>query len=81
MASLKDFLAPVRLMIEKDGVSEGQLQLAYELLNGSDEFWKGIILDTNKLKEKIGQLIAQAKKPVKIKTMDLMVQHKIQKYD
>ncbi len=81
MASFKDCLGPIHLMLEKDGVSEGQLQLAYELLNGSDEFWKGIILDTKKLREKIGQLIAQAKKPVKIKTMDLMVQHKIQKYD
>jgi hypothetical protein len=81
MASFKDCVAPIRLMIEKDGVSEAQLHLAYELLNGSDEFWKGIILDTNKLREKIGQLIAQGKKPVKIKTMDLMVQHKIQSYD
>jgi hypothetical protein len=81
MASFKECLEPIRLMLEKDGVSEEQLQLAYELLNGSDEFWKGIILDTSKLREKIGQLIAQAKKPVKIKTMDLMVLHKIQKYD
>ena len=81
VASFKNCLGPIRLMLEKDGVSEEQLQLAYELLNGSDEFWKGIILDTKKLREKIGQLIAQGKKPVKIKTMDLMVQHKIQKYD
>ncbi len=80
-ASFRDCFGPIRLMLEKDGVSEEQLQLAYELLNGSDEFWKGIILDTKKLREKIGQLIAQAKKPVKLKTMDLMVQHKIQKYD
>ena len=80
-ASFQDCLGPVRLMLEKDGVSEDQLQLAYELLDGSDEFWKGIILDMKKLREKIGQLIAQAKKPVKIKTMDLMVQHKIQNYD
>jgi len=80
-ASFEDCLGPIRLMLEKDGVSEDQLQLAYELLDGSDEFWKGIILDTKKLREKIGQLIAQAKKPVKIKTMDLMVQHKIQNYD
>ncbi len=81
MAGFKECLAPIRLMLEKDGVSEGQLQLAYDLLNGSDEFWKGIILGTNKLREKIGQLIAQAKKPAKIKTMDLMVQRKIQNYD
>ncbi|MGM1056165.1 MAG: hypothetical protein ACQEWG_09805 [Bacteroidota bacterium] len=81
MESFQDCLGPIRLMLEKDGVSEKQLQLAYELLNGSDEFWKGIILNTKKLREKIGQLIVQAKKPVKLKTMDLMVQHKIQKYD
>ena len=81
MASFKECLAPIRLMLEKDGVSEDQLELAYELLNGSDEFSKGIILDMNKLREKIGQLIAQGKKPVKIKTMDLMVRHKIQNYD
>jgi hypothetical protein len=81
ITSFKDCLEPIQLMLEKDGVSEGQLQLDYELLNGSDEFWKGIILDTNKLREKIGQLIAQGKKPVKIKTMDLMVRHKIQNYD
>lgn len=68
-------------MLEKDGVSEEQLQLAYELLNGSEEFWKGIILSTHKLRGKIGQLIAQGKKPVKLKTMDLQVQHKIQGYD
>ncbi|MGM1057406.1 MAG: hypothetical protein ACQEWG_16090 [Bacteroidota bacterium] len=79
-ASFRDCFGPIRLMLEKNGVSEEQLQLAYELLNGSDEFWKGIILDTKKLREKIGQLIAQAKKPIKLKTMDLMVQHKIQKY-
>lgn len=80
-ASFKDCLDPIRLMLEKDGVSKDQLKLAYELLNGSEEFWKGIILNTNKLREKIGQLIAQGKKPLKIKTMDLMVQHKIQHYD
>jgi len=80
-ASFQDCLDPVRLMLEKDGVSEKQLQLAYELLNGSDEFWKGIILSTQKLREKIGQLIAQGKRPAKIKTMDLQVQHKIQHYD
>ncbi len=81
MASFKDCLVPIRLMIDKDGVTEAQLQLAYDLLNGSDEFWKGVILDMKKLWEKIGQLIAQGKKPVKIKNMDLVVQDKIRKYD
>ncbi len=80
-ASFQNCLGPVRLMLEKDSVSEEQLQLAYELLNGSDEFWKGIILDTKKLREKIGQLIAHGKRPAKIKSMDLQVQHKIQRYD
>ena len=81
LTSFKNCLTPIRLMLEKDGVSEEQLQLAYDLLNGSEEFWKGIILSTHKLREKIGQLIAQGKRPVKIKKMDIQVQHKIQSYD
>lgn len=81
MASYAAFVDPIRLMREKDGVSENQLQLAYELLNGTDEFWKGIILDTKKLREKIGQLIAQAKKPEKTATRDLRVLKKIESYD
>ncbi|GHA48612.1 hypothetical protein GCM10007103_31930 [Salinimicrobium marinum] len=81
MANFKDCLDPMRLMIEKDGVSENQLQLAYNLLNGPDEFWKGIILDTNKLRQKIGQLIAQGKKPIKTENMDLRVRQKIKNYD
>jgi hypothetical protein len=79
--SFKECFEPIRLMMEEDGVSKEQLQLAYELLTGSNEFWKGIILSTRKLREKIGSLIAQGKKPVKIKTIDLQVQHKIQNYD
>lgn len=81
MASFKECIEPIRMMMEKDGVSETQLQLAYDLLSGSDEFWKGIILDTNKLREKIGQLIAQGKKPMKINNMDQKVQEKIRSYD
>ena len=81
MATFKDCSGPIRLMIEKDGVSKDQLQLAYELLDGSDEFWKGIILDTNKLRQKIGQLIAQGKKPMKIENMDLRIRQKIKNYD
>lgn len=72
---------PIRLMMEKDGVSENQLQHAYELLDGPDAFWKGIILSTGKLRQKIGQLIAQGKKPVKKENMDLRVQQKIKNYD
>ena len=81
MAGFKECLDPLRLMIEKDGVSEKQLQLAYELLNGPDEFWKGIILDTQKLRQKIGQLIAQGKNPMKTENMDLRVRQKIKNYD
>ena len=81
MASFEDCVKPLRLMIEKDGVSESQLQLAYELLNGPDEFWKGIILDTKKLRQKIGQLIAQAKKPLQTEHRDQRVRQKIKSYD
>lgn len=81
MASFEDCVKPLRLMMEKDGVSESQLQLAYELLNGPDEFWKGIILDAKKLRQKIGPLIAQAKKPLKTQLMDIRVRQKIKSYD
>ncbi len=81
LATFQDCLVPIRLMMEEEGVSENQLQLAYDLLNGPDEFWKGIIMDTNNLKKKIGPLIAQRKKPIKINDMDLRVQDKIRSYD
>ncbi len=79
-ARFEDFVEPIREMKENDGITEAHLQLAYELLH-LDEFWNGIILDTNKLRKKIGQLIAQGKKPVKIKEMDIRVQDKIKRYD
>ena len=81
LVSLQDSAEPIRLMVEQDGVSQDQLQLAYDLLNGSDEFWKAIILDTNKLRNRIGQLIAQGKKPINVNKMDLKVQQKIKSYD
>ncbi|MDT0642268.1 hypothetical protein RM553_05420 [Zunongwangia sp. F363] len=81
MANYEDFVNPIRLMREKDGVSESQLQLAYDLLDGNDEFWKGIILDTKKLRQKVGQLIAQGKQPGKAAHMDLRVRQKIKSYD
>ena len=80
-ATFEDGVKPIRLMMEKDGVSECQLQLAYDLLNGPDEFWKGIILDTSKLRQKIGQLIAQGRMPLKKENRDLLVRQKIRSYD
>ena len=80
-AGLETCTNPFRLMILEDGVSETQLQQAFDILDGKDEFWKGIILDSNKLREKIGQLIAQGKKPVPTKNMDLVVRDKISRYD
>lgn len=79
-ASFEDFVAPVQKMLEKDGITEAQLQLAYELLH-IDTFWNGVILDTNKLREKIIQLIAQGKKRIEIKEMDMRVQDKTRSYD
>jgi len=80
-ANFENCMKPIRLMIEKDGVTEIQLLLAYNLLNGEDEFWKGIILSTDKLRQKIGQLIAQGKKIKETKQMDLRVHDKIKNYD
>jgi len=79
-ANFEDYVNPIRKMIENDGISESQLELAYELLD-EDEFWKGVILDTQKLRQKIGQLIAQGKKPLNTKEMDIRVQNKIKSYD
>tara|TARA_R100000935_G_scaffold10692_1_gene21370 strand:- start:32636 stop:33439 length:804 start_codon:yes stop_codon:yes gene_type:complete len=79
-ASFEEFVDPIQEMLENDGITETHLQLAYELLH-KDEFWKGIILDTSKLQEKISQLLAQGKKAVEIKDMDRRVQHKIKSYD
>ncbi|WP_034919650.1 hypothetical protein [Gillisia sp. CAL575] len=78
--NFEDFVEPIREMLENDGITETHLQLAYEQLQ-TDEFWKGIILNTNKLREKISQLIAQGKKAVEIKDMDMRVQNKIKSYD
>jgi len=81
-ARFGDCLKPIRKMLETDGVNEMQLQLAYDILDGEDEFWKGIILSTDKLRQKIIQLIAQGKKikePKKL--MDLRVRDKIKNYD
>lgn len=78
--SFLDFVEPLKEMLEKDGITEAHLQMAYEQLQ-TDEFWKGIILDTNKLREKINQLLAQGKKLIKIKEMDSRVQNKIRSYD
>ena len=79
-ANFEDYVEPIRKMIEIDGISESQLEIAYGLLD-EDEFWKGVILDTQKLRQKIGQLIAQGKKPVNTKEMDIRVQNKIKCYD
>ncbi|MCM4154752.1 hypothetical protein [Gramella sp. AN32] len=80
-AVFEDCVKPIRDMMEKDGVNAAQLQIAYDLLNGQDDFWKGVILDTGKLKEKIGQLIAQGKMPMKEKDMDIRVKDKVRSYD
>jgi len=47
----EDFVEPIREMIQNDGITETHLQLVYEMLK-KDEFWNGIILDTNKLRKK-----------------------------
>ena len=79
-ANCEDYVNPNRKMVENDGISETQLEIAYELLE-EDEFWKGVILDTQKLRQKIGQLIAQGKKTLNTTEMDIRVQNKIKCYD
>lgn len=60
-AKFKNYVDPIRLMMEKDGVTIEQLKKVYKFL-GSPEghFWRPNILSTKKLREKFTQLILKA---------------------
>ena len=58
-AIFSNYVTPIRLMIEVDGVTQNQIDRALKLLSSSDgNFWKKNILSTEKLREKIGQLLS-----------------------
>jgi len=60
-AKYKVYVNPIRLMIEKDGVTKQQIMTVWKFLGSTDgDFWKPNILSTSKLREKFTQLIIKA---------------------
>lgn len=57
-ATYKNYIPPIRIMIEKENVTIENLRDAYNYLNSSSgDFWKSNVLSTSKLREKISQLL------------------------
>jgi len=56
-AKFKNYVDPIRLMMENDGVTKEQLTKVFKYLGSNEgEFWKPNILSTKKLREKFSQL-------------------------
>lgn len=70
-ATFKNYVSPIRLMIENKEATIAQLREAYSFLNSVDgEFWKSNILSTTALRKQISTLIAKknmVKQPLKPK--------------
>lgn len=57
-AKFKNYVDPIRLMIENDNVKREQLKKVFNFLSSPEgDFWKPNILSTKKLREKFSQLI------------------------
>jgi len=82
-ANFKNYVTPIRLMIENDNTSREQIRQAYDFLKSKEgEFWKSNILSTKKLREQIDQLIAQKNAPKKDSNKpDSEIKKKIAQYD
>lgn len=55
-AKLKNWITPVRLMFQSDGVNEDQCKRVFNFL-GTDPFWKKNILSTQKLRDQFETLL------------------------
>ena len=63
-ATFKKYVIPIRLMFEKDNVTQKQFKEAYEYLDSLEgEFWKKNVLSTTALRDKISQLLIQKNTP------------------
>lgn len=63
-AKFKQFTNPIRLMMEVDKVTKEQLTTAFKFLDSREgDFWKPIILSTEKLRKNFNQLILKSKTP------------------
>lgn len=60
-ANFKNYVTPIRLMFENDGVTESQIKIVFTFLQSNEgEFWKANILSIKKLREKFTQLLMKA---------------------
>lgn len=65
-AKYKAYVDPIRLMMEKDGVTRDQLKIVFNFLDSQEgNFWKPNILSTSKLRDKIQRLILESQKTSK----------------
>ena len=74
-ANFKNYVTPIRLMFEGDGITKEQFTKVFKFLDSPEgEFWKANILSTKKLREKFNALIMKAnEKPKQNKGFDLDV--------
>ena len=65
--TFKNYVTPIRLMIEKKEVTIEQLRDAYNYLESKEgEFWKTNILSTEKLRKNISMLLAKKNQTIEI---------------
>lgn len=63
-AKFKQFTNPIRLMMQKDKITKDQLTQVFKFLGSPEgDFWKPIILSTEKLRKNFNQLILKSKTP------------------
>jgi CRISPR/Cas system CSM-associated protein Csm2 small subunit len=67
-ATFKNYVDPIRLILQQDEATTDDLRDIYDFLNSNEgTFWKENILSTSKLREKLPTLLMQARKPKPIK--------------
>ncbi|MGC1633189.1 MAG: hypothetical protein WA749_13855, partial [Gelidibacter sp.] len=65
-AKFKNYVDPIRLMMENDNVTNEQLKKVFKYLSSPEgDFWKANILSTKKLREKFSQLIMKCETETK----------------
>lgn len=61
-ATYKNYVTPIRLMMQNDGVTKDQLTVVFKYLGSPDgKFWASNVLSTKKLREKIATIISKSK--------------------
>mgnify|MGYP000283006040 CR=1 FL=1 len=74
-AKYKNYVNPIRLMMESDNVTQEQLKIIFKYLDSNQgEFWKKNILSTEKLRKQAEKLIMNANEKPSSKGFDLNIQ-------